>query len=254
MKPEQRQEKILQRLRAVQREWRVEEISRVLQVSPLTIRRDFDRLAQAGVILRTHGGCLYTGRLGLDSVYHRRAAANLELKQAVGLAAAREVRAGDVVLINDGSTTFHLAASLGSRGRLVVYTNSIGMIGELRRFPKVRLYILGGEYHPELAYLGGSLMERVLETIDADTVFLGTDAIDAAGRCLVADQDMARTAQLMLRRARRRILLADHTKVGAAGGVVYAALKDFELWITTPGLAPAARRGLGRLTKIRLAR
>lgn len=251
MKPEQRQEKILQWLRAVQREWRVEEISRVLKVSPLTVRRDFDRLAKEGVILRTHGGCLYTGRMGLDSIYHRRAAANLELKQAIGLAAAREVRSGDVLLINDGSTTFHLAASLGAHGPLVVYTNSIAMIGELRRFPKVRLYILGGEYHPALAYLGGSVMERVLETIQADTVFLGLDALDAAGRCLVADQDTARTAQMMLRRARRRILLADHTKAVAAGGVVYAALKDFDLWITTAGLAAAARQRYRKQTKIK---
>ena len=242
MKPEQRQEKILQWLRDVRREWSVAEIARVLKVSPLTVRRDFDCLAQAGVILRTHGGCLYTGRMALDSIYHRRAAAHFELKQAIGAAAAREVRAGDALLINDGSTTFHLAARLGPCGRITVYTNSVAMIGELRRFPNVRLYILGGEYHPDLAYLGGSVMERLLETIAVDTVFLGTDAIDARGRCLVVDQDMARTAQMMLRRARRRILLADHTKAAAAGGVVYATLKDFDLWITTAGLASAARR------------
>ena len=252
MKPEQRQEKILQWLRAVQREWSVEEIARILKVSPLTIRRDFDCLATGGVIIRTHGGCLYTGRMALDSIYHRHAAVHFELKQAIGAAAVREVRGGDVLLVNDGSTTFQLAARLGQCGGITVYTNSIVMIGELRRFPNVRLYILGGEYHPDLSYLGGSVMERVLETIDADQVFLGTDAIDDRGRCLVATQDMARTAQLMLRRSRRRILLADHTKAAAAGGVVYATLKDFDLWITTDGLAPAARRMYRKQTEIRM--
>lgn len=251
MKPEQRQEQILERLRAVQREWRVEELARALRISSLTVRRDLDALVRAGLVIRTHGGCLCTGRIAADAVYHRRVAAHFELKQAIGASAAREVSSGDTLILNDGSTTFHLASHLGQCGRITVYTNSIAMIGELRRFPNVRLYLLGGEYHPDLSCLGGSLMERMLEMIAADTVFMGTDAVDARGRCLVIDQDTARTAQMMLRRARRRILLADHTKVSAAGGVVYAALCDFNLWITTAGLAPAARRRYRTQTVIR---
>jgi len=220
-------------------------------VSALTVRRDLESLVKSGLVLRTHGGCLFSGRIAADFIYHQRVAANFELKQAIGVAAAREVRVGDVMVINDGSTTFHLASCLGQCGRVTVYTNSIIMIGELRRFSNVCLYILGGKYHPDVSCLGGSVMERVLETIDADTVFLGTDAIDARGRCLAADQDAARTAQIMLRRARRRILLADHTKTAAAGGVVYATLRNFDLWITTPGLSPSARRRYKKQTQIK---
>lgn len=253
MKPRQRQEQILQRLRAIQREWRVEEIADLLKVSALTVRRDLEALADAGLILRTHGGCLHRAGGAADSLYHRRVAVNFDLKQAIGAAAAHEVSAGNVLLINDGSTAFHLAARLGHCGKLTVYTNSIAMIGELGRLTNVRLYILGGEYHPELAYLGGGVMERVLETIMADVVFLGTDAIDAAGRCLVKDQETARSAQMMLRQARRSVLLADHTKVAAAGQVAYASLDDFDLWITTLGLAPSWLRRYRKQTKIKEA-
>lgn len=251
MKPQKRQEQILEWLRAVQREWRVEDIARVLKVSPLTIRRDLDQLAKAGVILRTHGGCLYAGRMAQDSVYHQRVATHFDLKQAIGAAAVREVKAGDTVLISDGSTSFHLASRLGQCGAITVYTNSIVMIEELRRFPQVRLYILGGEYRPDYSCLGGSVVERVLETIEADTVFMGTDAVDTRGRCLVVDQDVARTAQLMLRRARRRILLADHTKALASSHIVYATLRDFDLWITTAGLPSALLRRYQKQTRVR---
>ena len=55
----------------------------------------------------------------------------------------------------------------------------------------------------------------------------------------------------MLRRARRSVLLADHTKASASGGVVYAALKDFDLWITTVGLPAAARQRYGKQTMIK---
>jgi DeoR/GlpR family transcriptional regulator of sugar metabolism len=125
------------------------------------------------------------------------------------------------------------------------------MIGELSRFPNVKLCVVGGEYYSNMFFLGGSLMERVLETIAADIVFLGADAIDSSGHCLTLDQDTARTAQMMLRRGRRKILLADDTKVNASAQVVYASLRDFDLWITTRGLPRQQLKQFRKYTSVR---
>ena len=250
MKPGIRQQQLMDRLRAVEREWRVDELACALRVSPLTIRRDLDALERAGAVVRTLGGCLASGRTQ-NAVYQQRVATQFKLKQAIGHAAAREVRSGDTLLINDGSTTFHLASCLGGCGAITVYTNSVAMIGEFSRFENVRLFLLGGEYHRDLYYLGGGLMAGVLETIKADTVFLGADGVDARGRCLALNPDTARDARLMLRCARRKILLADFTKVGNRAGAVYGALQDFDLWITTPGMPRALFKRLRRATTIR---
>ena len=243
----------MNRIRAVQQEWRVDDLARALHVSPLTIRRDLDCLEKNGVIVRTHGGCMAITRIQ-NSIYQKHVAANFEMKQSIGNEAMKEVKQGDVLLINDGSTTFHLASCLKNCGRITVYTNSIAMIGEISRFSNVHLYILGGRYHSDLFYLGGSLMERVLETIEADTIFIGTDAIDRTGRCLVMDQDMARTTQMMIRRGRRKILLADGTKVGKTGNVVYGTLRDFDLWITTDSIPSSALRRFRKQTEIRVVK
>ena len=250
MKPEIRQQQLMNRLRAVEREWRVDELARVLKVSPLTIRRDLDALARAGAIVRTLGGCLALGRTQ-NAIYQKRVATQFELKQAIGRAAAREVQKGEVLLINDGSTTFHLASCLGACGPITVYTNSVAMIGEFSRFNNVRLFLLGGEYHRDFYYLGGGLMAGALETIRADTVFLGADGVDARGHCLALNPDVARDAQMMIRRARRKILLADVTKVGNRAGNVYGMLHDFDLWITTPGMPRAMFKRLRQATTIR---
>ena len=250
MKPEIRQQQLMNRMRAVEREWRVDELSRALKVSPLTIRRDLDALERAGAIVRTLGGCLAIGRTQ-NAVYQKRVATQFELKQAIGRAAAREVHSGDTLLINDGSTTFHLASCLGGCGPITVYTNSVAMIGEFSRFANVRLFLLGGEYHRDLSYLGGGLMAGVLETIRADTVFLGADGVDARGHCLALNPDAARDARMMLRRARRKILLADATKVGNRAGAVYGTLQDFDLWITTPGLPRNCANRFKRLVRIK---
>jgi DeoR family transcriptional regulator, fructose operon transcriptional repressor len=162
------------------------------------------------------------------------------------------VKAGDVILLDYGSTPFHLSFHLGTVGKLSVYTNSISVVPVLSRFPSVRLYVLGGEYSPDIQFIGGSMMEQTLEGLQFDKVFLGTDAIDAKGNCLVSNPDIGRLTQVMLRRGRRRILLADHTKVGAAAHCVYARLSDFDIWYTTPGINPAQLRRLNQETTVRI--
>ncbi len=249
MKPEQRQQQIMERLRAVPQEWHVADLARTMRVSQLTIRRDLEVLEKNGAIVRTIGGCLAVWRLH-HADYQRRVAHNFELKQAIGRAAAREVRPGDVLLINDGSTAYHLASCLGACGPLSVYTNSVAMIGELRRFENVRLYILGGEYNARLSFMAGALLQNALENLAADAVFVGADAIDGRGQCMTLDQETANVARLMLRHARRKILLADHTKIQNRGGVAYGLLRDFDLWITSAGAASQTMRQLKKMTRV----
>jgi len=250
MKPDTRQQEIIGRLAAIQKEWKVEELADAMRVSPITIRRDLESLYKQGAIIRTFGGCLIDNRRRL-AAYHDRVARNFSQKQAIGRAAAEEINPGQVVLINDGSTTFQLAACLGRCGHVAVYTNSVVMIGEIGRFPNVRLNVLGGEYHADLFYLGGALMERVMETISADVAFIGADAVGADGSCYCQDEDVARVTRLMTKHARRRILLADHTKFAANASVRYAKLDEFDLWITSKGLKRSALNELKKMTKIK---
>lgn len=250
MKPDVRQQQIVSRLRAVQKEWKIEELAEAMRVSSITIRRDLDSLCRRGAIIRTLGGCLIDNRNRLNA-YHELVAKNFKLKQAIGLAAVKEIKKGDVLLINDGSTTFHLAGCLDKCGPVTIYTNSIAMIGEISRFPNVRLNILGGEYHDNYFYLGGGLMARVLETLSADIAFIGADSINAKGECFCQSEDTGRVARLMMRRARRCILLADHTKLVARAPIKFAELKDFALWITSRGIARKTLTALKRRTNIR---
>lgn len=250
MKPEQRQQQILAQLHALQAELEVDELAKRFDVSPLTIRRDLDQLEQDKAILRTHGGCVLKTSVG--SPYQQRVALNFDLKHAIGHAAASEVKSDDVILLDYGSTPFHLSFHLGTVGKLSVYTNSIAVVPVLSRFPSVRLHVLGGEYDPEIQFIGGSMMEQTLEGLQFDKVFLGTDAIDARGNCLVSSPDIGRLTQVMLRRGRRRILLADHTKVNANAHCVYARLSDFDIWYTTAGINPAQLRKCNQQTTVRI--
>jgi DeoR/GlpR family transcriptional regulator of sugar metabolism len=232
MNPKDRQREILSYLQAMQREFPVEELAEKLHVSPLTIRRDLDTLGAGKAIVRTYGGCISAGLSAIEKEYYNKVAKNYALKQAIGEAAAGLVCPGDVILINDGSTTYHLAFHLDGVENLTVFTNSIQMISALARYKNINLYILGGKYHTGLNHLSGSLTEQILEKMSFDSVFLGVDAIDSEGGCFSNTPEDARLAQIMLRTGRKKILLADRTKFNTAGFFRFSVLGDFDLLIT----------------------
>jgi len=253
MNPDTRRSEIVGLLRAIQTEIRVDALAEMLKVSPLTIRRDLDILAAEARIIRTHGGCLAAGRAALESGYHAKVAHNFRLKQAIGKAAAEEVPANGIVLINDGSTTFHIAAHLQGRGPLTVYTNSLAAVTDLAQCPDIALYVIGGRYNGALYSLQGSLTERVLESLRFDICFIGADSITPEGLCMVNSPEEAGLTQAMLRNSHRRILLADHTKCAQQGHFAFGSLADFQLWITTPGIAPESLEAYRTMVTIKEA-
>ncbi len=248
MKPRERQKQIVARLRALQREMSVDELADLFSTSALTIRRDLDCMIGGGLILRTHGGCVL--RDTSESSFQKRLSVNYPLKAAIGRAAAAEIRPGQVVLIDDGSTTYHLAGEVGDKGNLTIYTNSVAIIPIVSRYPHIVLRILGGEYHRDSKFLGGSITEWMLEMLEFDLVFVGVDAIDDGGRCLVSEPVVGRLTQLMLKRSRRRVLLADHTKTGARSHASFGTLREFDLWITTVGMKSRQLANFRQMTKV----
>jgi len=132
-----------------------------------------------------------------------------------------------------------------------VVTNSIAVITELARFPQIQLEIPGGLYNRDTNFLGGSLSERLLELLSFDAAFVGADAVDENGVCFVRSPEVARLTQVMLKRATRRFLLADHTKAGGHGYVNYGTLGDFDLCMTTVGIPPKLSTRYEKMTTIK---
>jgi DeoR/GlpR family transcriptional regulator of sugar metabolism len=251
IKPEERQKRIFDFLRAAQRDVSIEEMSNKFKVSSLTIRRDLSRIADSQGIIITPGGAVYVGDAVQYLHFNKRVAINWELKHAVGVKAASLVEDGSVILVNTGSTISHLATNLPTDKKLTVYTTSLSLMTDLKGKRNIKLYVLGGEFNPNYYSLMGSMSEVIIEGLRVDMTFLGTDGIDEKGNCLCETPEVARTTQLMLRAGKRKILLSDHTKLNSNKGyVTYATLSDFDEWITTPGIPDKIKNTFNNMTKI----
>jgi DeoR/GlpR family transcriptional regulator of sugar metabolism len=244
-----RHERILEMLR-VDGLTEVGDLSRTLGVSGATVRRDLSRLEQEGLLRRVHGGAapLGTSEPPFDVV----AVDHQDAKARVGIAAAGLVRDGDVVLIDIGTTTSHLARRL--RGREVtVITSSLAVYEELAEDEAVELILLGGMVRRNYRSLVGFLTEHALRQLHADLLFLGTSGVRRDGSVLDTTAVEVPVKRGMLEAAERTVLVADADKFPGRGIARVCGAGDLTALVTEPGadaatLAVVAEAGVEVIT------
>src|SRR5919109_575065 len=113
---------------------RVSELTELLGVSDMTIRRDLDVLAAAGLVDKVHGGATAPGRLSADEPgFEAKSHRQLEEKEAIARVAAELVEPGQAIGLTAGTTTWRLAHHLVDIPDLTVVTNSIQAANVLHR-------------------------------------------------------------------------------------------------------------------------
>src|ERR1700710_418609 len=113
-------------------------------VSAATVRRDLQTLHGQGLLRRTHGGAL-PRPAGLELPIQYKTSRQHREKRAIGLAAARLVRDGDVVGMTGGTTATEVARALADRRGLTVVTNALNIAAELVSRQHIRLVVIGGD-------------------------------------------------------------------------------------------------------------
>jgi DeoR/GlpR family transcriptional regulator of sugar metabolism len=187
----------------------VEELSRTFGVTASTIRRDPALLTSEGRLARTYGGAMALAAHPETSLRQRIGEA-FAAKRAIARAA--EVRPGETVLLDAGSTVGALAHELRRTPGLTAVTVGLTALAELGDAESVTVHCLGGTMRPLSQGFVGPLAEAALERVTFDRAFLG--GVTAEGLC-EADLAQTRLKELMARRARRRVL-------GMTGGIVLA--------------------------------
>lgn len=233
----QRQQFVLQQLTAL---GRVEatRLAEQLQVSTESIRKDLVALEGHGLLRRVHGGAIPVQDLVYEPDVAVRTTYNEE-KTAIAGAALAHVPPGGSLLIDAGSTTAALAALLPADRELTVYTNALPIALTLVSRPAISVRTLGGTVRRRTLAGVGRFTLDALAGINVDIAFLGTNGISVTRGLTTPDEREAVVKNRMLGAARRRIVLADHSKFGRESLCQHADLADIDLLITDPDAAPA---------------
>ena len=226
----------------------VTDLAERFSITTETVRRDLAALETAGSLRRVHGGAVSPDRISTteDSILERtvrRPAQKIRIAQAA-LALIPQGLAGSV-LIDAGSTTEALAELLAARmsgatppagspaeAELVVITNALPIAARLSGEPGIELHLLGGRVRGLTQAAVGSSTVEAVRRLRPDIAFIGANGFDAAFGLSTPDPEEAAVKASFVQSARRVVVLADSSKLGAETLVQFASLKDLDTLIT----------------------
>ena len=233
----QRQQLILEEVRRTGAV-RVSELTDRLAVSDMTVRRDLDVLAAAGLVAKVHGGATAPQRLSTDEPgFEAKSHRQQPEKEAIAAAAAELVEPGQAVGLTAGTTTWRLAHSISAVPDLTVVTNSIQVANVLHaeRRPDLTVILTGGVRTPSDA-LVGPIAVATLRSLHVDVLFMGVHGMTVDAGFTTPNLLESETNQALVGCAERVVVVADHTKWGVRGLSRIAHLDEAHALVSDGGL------------------
>ncbi|MFI1016908.1 DeoR/GlpR family DNA-binding transcription regulator [Streptomyces sp. NPDC020965] len=228
---------------------RVNELTRRLHVSDMTVRRDLDALARQGVVEKVHGGAVPVVEASThEPGFEAKSALELSAKDDIARAAARMAAPGSAIALSGGTTTYALAHQLLEVPDLTVVTNSVRVADVFHAArppgaprPGAATVVLTGGVRTPSDSLVGPVADQAIRTLHFDVLFLGVHGISLEAGLSTPNLAEAETNRRLVRAARRVVVVADHTKWGTVGLSSFARLAEVDTWVTDEGLSAEAR-------------
>jgi DeoR/GlpR family transcriptional regulator of sugar metabolism len=237
-----RRERIVAELRA-NPTVRVAALARAFGVSTETVRRDLDALSEGGLVSRTYGGATLPA-IGVEPSLAERQRALIGERERIARRAFELLAPREVIMVDCGSTTWHFARRLAIEPLpLTVVTNSLGIASTLAANPAIRVVVCPGHYAAGEGGTFGPDTLAFLRRFHADNAVIGAGGLTAEGPTEV-HPEAAWVKRVMLERARRRIVVVDHSKFEQARYEVVCPLAEIDDLVTDCQPPPELNRAI----------
>jgi DeoR/GlpR family transcriptional regulator of sugar metabolism len=207
---------------------RVSDLAGRFGVSAVTIRKDLDTLAEAGRLVRAHGGAIVPGT-GKEPAFDLRDRLRRDEKAAIGAQAAALVADGESIILDASTTALHVARHLLAREdwhTLTVLTNGIRIAEELASRSSVTVLLMGGRVRWESFSVVGQLGDAVFERVNVQKAFLGAVGFTLEEGLTEAQEEQAQIKRAMVAAAREVYAIVDHSKWGRVGSATFCRAAD----------------------------
>lgn len=206
----ERHDYIIQKLR-LNNKVKSSELSKELDVSEDTIRRDLRELSHQGAILKVHGGAVTTSQHVFH--YQKEEIVDYELKHLIALKAVPLIENNSVILMSGGTTNLELASILPLDLNATIYTYSLPIALQLTEHPNIELIFIGGKMQKKAQVTIGMDVIGVINKIRADYCFLGVSGLDVQAGLTEIDWEVAHVKKAMISISEKNILMSTASKL-----------------------------------------
>jgi DeoR family transcriptional regulator of aga operon len=232
----------------------IDSLCSLLDVSIATARRDLQDLEEQGLLRRTHGGAvsiepLFYEAFRHDSSFQEQIGRHAEEKRRIAMAAASLVEDGDTIALTAGTTTTEVVRCIRNRQGVIVVTSTVNVAMEHSKRKDIEVFVTGGFLRGDWFSLVGAAANFAMSQIFVNKAFLGVNGIDARRGLTSGSPDEAAMNRVIVNQARKKISVADHSKLGEIATHRFAGSEELDLLITDTGasdelIAPFVERGI----------
>ncbi|MCP8464424.1 DeoR/GlpR family transcriptional regulator [Pseudomonas sp. ZM23] len=190
----------------------IEELAQQFAVTPQTIRRDINQLAEQSLLRRYHGGAAWDSSIE-NTAYNTRSDQMRDEKQRIADAIASHVPDNASLFINIGTTTEAIARALLGHRNLKIITNNLHVANILGGKDDFEVLIAGGTVRSDGGVVGQAAVDFI-EQFRVDFALVGISGIDDDGSLLDFDYQEVRVSRAIIDNARQVFLAADSSKFG----------------------------------------
>ena len=239
--PAQRQQQILEYLQS-HKSITIRKAAEIFMVSEATVRRDLDELASTGKIERTHGGAVLHTGTGFEWQHAEKMQEMIPEKKRIAIAAKKLIEDGDSLFLDTGTTTYLLAEELKEKKRLTVVTNNLDIAYTTELDATSTMIITGGIRRDGYSSLVGDIAADLVRKLYVDVSFIGADAVSVGNGVFNTNFNEIGIKKSGIESGKRKVLLADSSKVSRKALAKICDLQEFDIIITDSGIDEAQLR------------
>ncbi len=210
----------------------VSDLSSLLDVSTVTIRKDLTELEKANKLYRSHGKAILINPYTTNRSVNEKERLFPEEKKLIGMKAASLITKDDSIIIASGTTVQAFAQCIRPIHRLTVISASLLVSEVLSGNEAVDIVQLGGIVRSSSCSVVGKYAESPLSEFSCSKLFLGVDGIDLDFGITTTDIREADLNKVMMHTAQKTIVLADSSKFRRRGFSKIANMDEIDLIIT----------------------
>lgn len=210
----------------------VEQLAEELAVTLQTVRRDVQRLAEAGTLTRFHGGVRVPSSTTENIAHQQRQRLHSQGKACIARAIAQQVPNDCSLILNIGTTTEAIAAALLQHSGLRVITNNLNVATILCSNPSFEIIVAGGVVRPRDRGIVGEAAVDFIRQFKVDIALIGISGIESDGSLRDYDYREVKVAQTIIEHAREVWLAADASKFNRPAMVEVATLSQIDRLFT----------------------
>jgi len=243
---EERQKLIIDKLNRDQK-INLVELSELVGVSYDSIRRDVIELEDKGFLKKVHGGAVANSYLS----YKTSQGYGVDSQEVLQLSrkAQKLFENRQTILMDGGTTNFHIAEQLPKNLELTVITNSLPLAAVLHEHPKIETIIIGGSYHKRYQITIGNEAMRQLEHFRPDIYFMGFNGLHPEVGVTLRHYEESVMKQKMAEKSKKVVLCAISEKLNNVETYKVCDLHSVDILVTNfkptdPIIAPFRQNGI----------